>query len=99
MLPEKFSCPRCKCHALYRTRRKGLDWALSAIGLRPVRCMTCDKRFYLRYEAIKAYDPDPPQRGTGVRGMSAQIEKKVNARLATKVDSGTQSGKAKGRAA
>jgi hypothetical protein len=61
MLPATFSCPRCKCHALYRTRRTGLDWIMSVFGLRPVRCMTCDKRFHLRYSRIKDYDPDPPK--------------------------------------
>jgi hypothetical protein len=29
--------------------------------LRPVRCMTCGKRFHLRYSRIKDYDPDPPK--------------------------------------
>ncbi len=58
MLPATFRCPRCKCHALYVARRRGLDWLMSAFGLRPVRCMTCDKRFHLRYSRIKDYDPD-----------------------------------------
>jgi hypothetical protein len=39
------------------------------MGLRPVRCMTCDKRFHLRYSRIKDYDPDPPKR-TYARGGS-----------------------------
>ena len=72
MLPVKFSCPRCNCHALYRTRRKGLDWVMSGIGLRPVRCMTCDRRFYLRYSLIQDTDPDPPK--------SMQSQKAANPR-------------------
>jgi transcription elongation factor Elf1 len=56
MLPATFCCPRCKCHALYRIHRTGLDWLMSAIGLRPVRCMTCDKRFHVRYSLIKDFD-------------------------------------------
>jgi hypothetical protein len=47
MLPPSFSCPRCKCHALYRTRRKGFGWLMSLFGLRPARCFTCGKRFYV----------------------------------------------------
>jgi len=58
VLPATFTCPRCKCHALYVARRRGLDWLVSAIGLRPVRCMTCDKRFYLRYSQLKAHGAD-----------------------------------------
>jgi hypothetical protein len=61
MLPAKFSCPRCKCHALYQTRRRGVDWLMSAIGLRPVRCMTCEKRFYMRHSWLKGYE-EPPNR-------------------------------------
>ena len=53
MLPADFACPRCKCHALYRTRRKRVDWLMSILGLRPVRCLTCDKRFYIRHSRIK----------------------------------------------
>jgi hypothetical protein len=53
MLPASYSCPRCKCNALYRTHRKGcLDWLMSAIGLRPARCFTCNKRFYIRWSKI-----------------------------------------------
>ena len=49
MLSASYSCPRCRCNALYRTHRKGLDWLMSAIGMRPVRCYTCSKRFYIRW--------------------------------------------------
>ena len=61
MLPARYSCPRCHCHALYQTRRRGLDWLISVIGLRPIRCMTCDKRFYMRYSWVKDYQ-EPPNR-------------------------------------
>jgi len=47
MLPPTFSCPYCKCHALYRTRRKGFGWLMSLFGFRPARCYTCGKRFYV----------------------------------------------------
>jgi hypothetical protein len=49
MLPASYSCPRCKCNALYRTHRKGFDWLVSVFGLRPARCYTCTKRFYIRW--------------------------------------------------
>jgi hypothetical protein len=26
--------------------RKGFDWLMHLLGLRPVRCLTCNKRFY-----------------------------------------------------
>ena len=70
MLPATFSCPRCKCHALYRTRRRGLDWLMSLMGFRPVRCMTCDKRFYLLHSRVRDYD-EPPNRSYGSRRRSA----------------------------
>jgi len=47
MLPRSYSCPSCKCHALYRTRRKGFGWIMSLIGFRPARCYTCGKRCYV----------------------------------------------------
>jgi len=49
MLPEDYACPRCKCRACYALHRKGLDWLMSLIGLRPARCLTCERRFYARY--------------------------------------------------
>lgn len=58
MLPATFTCPRCKCHAIYLARRRGLDRLMSLFGLRPARCMTCDKRFYLRHSRVKNYDPE-----------------------------------------
>jgi hypothetical protein len=54
MLRDSHSCPRCHGNALYRTHRRGFDWLLSAFGLRPVRCYTCDKRFYMRWSQISS---------------------------------------------
>lgn len=51
MLPSSYSCPRCKCSALCRQRRKGLDWLFSAIGLRPVICLTCGKKSHIHLNA------------------------------------------------
>jgi hypothetical protein len=56
MLPSSFSCPRCKCGACHRLHRKGpLDRLISMLGLRPMGCLTCGKRFYARYSAVKAH--------------------------------------------
>ena len=49
MLPNDFACPRCKCRACYALHRKGFDWVMSLTGLRPARCLTCNRRFYVRY--------------------------------------------------
>jgi DNA-directed RNA polymerase subunit RPC12/RpoP len=67
MLPATFRCPRCKCHALYLARRRGLDWLMTVFGLRPARCMTCSKRFYLRHSRVKQFNLGPPK-DTFVRG-------------------------------
>lgn len=48
MLPYSYSCPRCNCHALCRLRRRGIDRVFSLFGLRPVRCMTCLRKSYMR---------------------------------------------------
>jgi hypothetical protein len=55
MLPASFTCPSCKCHALYRTRRTGFGYLMSLIGFWPARCFTCSKRcyVYLRHYAIR----------------------------------------------
>ena len=45
MFLDSTPCPRCKCNAVRRSHRKGLDWLMSAIGFRPARCYTCAKRF------------------------------------------------------
>jgi hypothetical protein len=58
MLPSTFSCPRCKCGACQRLHRKGLDWPMSMMGLRPMGCLTCGKRFYTRYTVVKAHLQD-----------------------------------------
>lgn len=47
-LPAYLACPRCHCKAVHRSRRRGLDWIMSAMGFLPARCFTCDKRFYTR---------------------------------------------------
>lgn len=47
MLPPTFTCPSCKCHALYRTRRRGFGWLMSLFGFFPARCFTCNKRCYV----------------------------------------------------
>jgi hypothetical protein len=67
MLPTSYSCPRCKCNALYRTHRKGFDWLMSAIGLRPARCYTCGKRFYIRWSKINGGADEPELRDDPVR--------------------------------
>jgi hypothetical protein len=54
MLPPSYSCPSCKCHALYRTRRRGLGWLMSAFGFRPARCYTCGKRCYVLVRRTRA---------------------------------------------
>jgi hypothetical protein len=46
--PPYLACPRCHLKAIHRSRRRGLDWIMSAIGFCPARCFTCDKRFYTR---------------------------------------------------
>lgn len=75
MLPATFSCPRCKCHALYLAHRKDLlDWLMSAVGLRPVRCMTCEKRFYVRHSRVKHYESEPLKH-TLPRGGRRQSDK------------------------
>jgi hypothetical protein len=47
--PSSFLCPRCKCSACYPLHRKGFDWLMYLMELRPVRCLTCNRRFYARY--------------------------------------------------
>jgi hypothetical protein len=49
LLPFSFLCPRCKCKACYALHRKGFDWLMHLLGVRPARCLTCNKRFYARY--------------------------------------------------
>ena len=65
MSPAIKLCPRCKCNACYPLHRRGLDWALSLLGLRPARCLTCMKKFYTRYTlettppVAKTHTPQP----------------------------------------
>jgi hypothetical protein len=49
MLPSDYACPRCECRACYALHRKGIDWVVSLVGLRPAKCLTCARRFYARY--------------------------------------------------
>jgi len=40
-------CPRCRSGNCFRSRRSGVfDTLISAFGLLPWRCQTCDKRFF-----------------------------------------------------
>ena len=40
-------CPQCRSSHCFRSHRRGVfDGAVTAIGLRPWRCRTCDYRFY-----------------------------------------------------
>jgi hypothetical protein len=64
LLPSSYSCPRCHCHALCRLRRKGpLGYALSLLGLRPVRCLTCGRKSYIRLAAKDLTPPTGSKRG------------------------------------
>lgn len=49
MLPSSYACPNCKCRACSALHRKGFDWLVFLLGLRPARCLTCNKKFYTRY--------------------------------------------------
>ncbi len=53
-LPAFLACPRRHSKAIHRSRRRGLDWIMSAIGFLPARCFTCDRRFYARQLPLKA---------------------------------------------
>jgi hypothetical protein len=63
MLPPSYTCPSCKCHALYRTRRRGLGWLMSLIGFWPARCYTCSRRCYvqLRRPVVKRMPQGKPE--------------------------------------
>jgi hypothetical protein len=50
MLPSTYACPSCKCRACYALHRKGFDRVLSLFGLRPARCLTCNRKFFARYK-------------------------------------------------
>jgi hypothetical protein len=40
-------CPQCRSANCFQSHRDGvLDYSLSAVGLRPWRCHTCDHRYY-----------------------------------------------------
>jgi hypothetical protein len=59
MLPPSYSCRWCTCHALCRLRRRGIDRLFSIIGLRPVRCLTCGRKSYMR---LNEKDLTPPEK-------------------------------------
>lgn len=47
-------CPRCKSHEVRRSRSKNLiDLLMRTVGMRPVRCDECRKRFYVPYGAVQ----------------------------------------------
>jgi hypothetical protein len=54
-------CPRCGCQDVYRSRRRGLDKAMSIIGLYPFLCeeFDCKKRFYRRTRRFAKPIPSP----------------------------------------
>jgi hypothetical protein len=54
MSPTSISCPRCTSKDLRLSHRSGFDWFMSKIGLRPVRCLACGKRFYMRRPPAKS---------------------------------------------
>jgi len=54
LFPATIKCPRCKVGACYPLHRKRLDWSISLLGLRPVRCLTCARKFYRRYSLTDA---------------------------------------------
>ncbi len=75
MLPSDYMCPRCQCQACYALHRKGFDWVMSWIGLRPARCLTCNKRFYARY-AMAADQQDQVGSVSQNRSDAGQVSQK-----------------------
>jgi hypothetical protein len=63
MLPPSYTCPSCKCHALYRTRRKGIGWLMSLVGFWPARCLTCRRvcYIYLRSSEVRQKMQNQPR--------------------------------------
>jgi len=40
-------CPRCReADAIRRSHHRMQDWLFAVIGLKPYRCLNCDRRFY-----------------------------------------------------
>ncbi len=56
MFLSSFSCPRCKSRDVHRSHRRGMDWLLSGMGFRPIKCLSCDHRFYVRYSVVKGLE-------------------------------------------
>jgi hypothetical protein len=54
-------CPRCGCQDVYRSRRRGLDKAISILGFYPFLCedFNCKKRFYRRTRRFAKFVPSP----------------------------------------
>jgi hypothetical protein len=49
-------CPQCRSADCFRSRRAGpVDLALSLIGLKPWRCLTCEFRFYASRVAVSFF--------------------------------------------
>jgi hypothetical protein len=74
LLPSSYTCPRCKCHALCRLRRSGIDFLFSIFGLRPVRCLTCGSKSFLRL-AEKDRTPTPNRRKIEPEAPAAPVQK------------------------
>jgi hypothetical protein len=53
------TCPRCRLKTLCPSSRKPGDRILSLIGLKPLRCISCHRRFY----APRALAPSRPRIG------------------------------------
>ncbi|HLJ77449.1 MAG TPA: hypothetical protein VKT75_08550 [Acidobacteriaceae bacterium] len=52
---ERVRCPNCKDgDEVYRSHRRKWDWPFLWMGMRPYRCLLCNKRFYAR-----RHRPDP----------------------------------------
>ncbi len=46
-------CPQCRSADCSRSRRSGvLDYLLSVAGIKPWRCLTCERRFYAGKVAV-----------------------------------------------
>ena len=75
MLPSTYACPSCKCRACYALHRKGFDRLLSLFGLRPARCLTCNRKFFARYKVagngkfVQDYAADPSSEGKPARKL------------------------------
>lgn len=39
-------CPKCRTGRLCPSRRRGFDWLLALVALKPYRCLRCEARDY-----------------------------------------------------